>query len=63
MAVLDIHSVLVARMDLAGMDPVVVAVLVGCLVDPAVAFGAVVDPVLVVLAVVGDLDRLDLAQS
>ena len=49
-------------MDLAGMDPVGVAVLVGCLVDPAVAFGAVVDPVLVVLAVVEGLDQLDLDQ-
>lgn len=61
-AVLDIHSALVARMDLAGMGPVVAAALVGCLVDPAVAFGAVVDLVLAVLAVVEDLGRLDLAQ-
>ena len=61
-AVLDIHSALVVRMDLAGMDPVVVAVLVGCLVDPAVAFGAAVDPVLAVSAVVEDLGRLDLDQ-
>lgn len=59
-AVVDIHSALVVRMDLAGMILVVVAVLVGCLVDLAVAFGAVVDPVLVVLAVVEDLGRLDL---